>query len=260
MIENIDYTQFIYLFVLGSIFGSFLNVVIYRLPKGLSVIKPGSYCPNCQTEIKWYKNIPIFSYLFLKGKCSTCDKPISFLYPIVELLTGIIFVVFLYNSESILEFVVYIVIAMLFLCLVFIDFKDYLLPDVLLSIIFLVSLIYFGYEEGLNAWPRILFGLMTGTALWILRFASSLIYKKEAFGLGDVKLGALMGFLLGIPDALIAIFFGFVIAAFIFFFLIIFKKVSKDTCLPFGPYMVFGMISFLLYGEEIIQWYVKFFV
>ncbi len=260
MAEKIDYLYFVYLFILGSIFGSFLNVVIFRLPKGLSLINPGSYCPNCKTKIKWYENIPIFSYLFIKGKCTNCDKSISILYPIIELLTGIIFVIFLYNSNSIIEYIVFVVIAMLFLCLVFIDFKEYLLPDILLSIIFLIGLIYFGYNEGLNAWPRLLYGLMTGTMLWLLRYTSSLVYKKEAFGLGDVKLGALLGFLLGIPDALLAIFFGFVIAAFIFISLILLKKVSKDTYLPFGPYMVFGMISFLLCGEEIIHWYLDFFV
>jgi len=254
-----DYFYITLLFLAGIIFGSFLNVVIYRLPKGLSLIKPSSQCTHCGMSLKWHENIPLISYLFLKGKCSNCSKKISFVYPLVEIIAGLLFIVTALYTKNTIQFVFYIVLAMLFVALIFIDFKHYLLPDNLLIPAFLISLIYFGYTEKTEVMLRIMFGLMTGAALFLLRYITSKLYAKETFGMGDVKLGALIGFLIGSLNAYIAIFFGFIIAAVIFSFLIVLKKVNRNSYMPFGPYMVFGMLVFLLCGENIIHWYLHFF-
>jgi len=255
-----DYLQITYLFLLGTIFGSFLNVVIYRLPKGMSLIKPASQCSHCNTPIKWYENIPVFSYVFLKGKCANCKKKISLLYPTVEILNGILFVIIAVQTSGLFQFITFAIITMLFLCLIFIDFKNYILPDVLLVLIFLTGLIYFSYIESFGIIPRFFYAFITGITFFLLRFVTSKIYKKETFGLGDIKLGALIGFFVGSMKSFIAIFFGFIIAAIIFLMLIALKKVKRDTYMPFGPYIVFGMVVFLFYGEEIMHWYIHFFV
>ena len=104
-----DYFQIIYLFLLGSIFGSFLNVVIYRLPQGLSVIKPASHCISCNHIIKWYENIPIISFIILKGKCSNCNENISILYPAVEMITGLLFVILAVYSDGLFQYVFFII-------------------------------------------------------------------------------------------------------------------------------------------------------
>ena len=260
MIEHLDYTNLAIIFIVGLIFGSFMNVVIYRIPKSMSLIKPGSQCPQCSEKLKWYENIPLISYIFLLGKCSHCKTKISIQYPLVEILNGLLLIGIAYYSADIPQFIVFSLLGMTLLCLVVIDFKNYVLPDILIIIASVIVLIYFGYYERLGILPRFYYAILTGSGMYVLRMVTSKIYKKETFGLGDIKLSALIGFIVGYWDAFIAIFFGFILAAVIFTILIISRLQKKDAYLPFGPYLIFGMIFYILFGEEILRWYISFFI
>jgi leader peptidase (prepilin peptidase) / N-methyltransferase len=260
MLEYLDYTNLAIIFIAGLLFGSFMNVVIFRIPKSMSVIKPASQCPQCSEKLKWYENIPLISYIFLLGKCSHCKTKISMQYPLVEFFNGLLLIGIAYFSTDIPHFIIYSLLGMTLLCLVVIDFKNYILPDSLIIIASVIILIYFGYYENLGALPRFYYALLTGSGMYVLRMVTSKIYKKETFGLGDIKLSALIGFIVGYWDAFIAIFFGFILAAVIFTILIITRLQKKDTYLPFGPYLILGMILYIMYGDIVIRWYIKFFI
>lgn len=260
MIEYLDNTNIAIIYLVGLIFGSFLNVVIYRLPKSMSIIKPASHCPHCLESLKWYENIPLLSYLFLLGKCSHCKTKISLQYPLIEVLNGLLLLGVAYFSIDVLQFIVLSILCMTLFALVVIDFKYYILPDVLLIISSVIVILYLGYYERLEVLPRFYYALLTGSGMYVLRMVTSKLYKKETFGLGDIKLSTFIGFVIGYWDAFIAIFFGFILAAFIFAFLIITRLQKRDAYLPFGPYLIFGMIIYILYGEAILRWYINFFI
>ena len=260
MIEHLNYTNTSIIIIVGLLFGSFLNVVIYRIPKSLSVIKPASHCPNCSENLKWFENIPLISYVFLLGKCSHCKKKISIQYPLIEILNALLLLVIAYFSKDVPQFAVFSLLGMTLLCLIVIDFKNYILPDILIIISFAIILIYFSYYERLEVLVRFYYALLAGSGMYVLRMVTTKLYKKETFGLGDVKLSILIGFIIGYWDAFIAIFFGFVLAAVIFAFLIITRLQKKDSYLPFGPYLIFGMVFYILFGEEILRWYIGFFI
>jgi leader peptidase (prepilin peptidase)/N-methyltransferase len=149
---------------------------------------------------------------------------------------------------------------MTFLCLIVIDFKNYILPDILIIIGLIFSIVYFGYTEQIESFIRFYYAILTGSGLFVLRLLTTKIYKKETFGLGDVKLSFLIGYIIGGWDSFVAIFFGFVLAAFIFGFLILSKLQKKDAYLPFGPYLILGMVVYILYGEQILRWYIHLFM
>ncbi len=260
MIDKLDYANISIIFIVGLLFGSFLNVVIYRIPKSISLIKPASNCPNCSENLKWYENIPLLSYIFLFGKCSHCKTNISIQYPLIELLTGLMLIGIAYYSIDILQFIVFSLLGMTLLCLVVIDFKNYILPDILIIISFVIVLFYFGYSEKLEALPRLYYAILAGSGMYVLRMVTTKIYKKETFGMGDIKLSVLIGFIIGYWDAFVAIFFGFVLAAVIFSILIITRLQKKDAYLPFGPYLIFGMIFYIMYGELVLRWYISLFI
>jgi len=256
---DFNHTELITIFVLGLIFGSFLNVVIYRIPKDFSIIKPRSFCPECSENLKWYELIPLISYLRQIGKCSYCKSKISIQYPLVELGNGLLLIIIFYYSTDIPHFIFLSMLGMALLCLLVIDFKNFILPDVLIIFSFIVSVIYFGYYEKQQILPRFYFVLMASSGMYILRMITSIIYKKETFGLGDIKLSALIGFLVGQWETFIALFFGFFIAAVVFSFLMIIGLKKRDAYLPFGPYLIFGMVLYLLCGDELVNWYTSFF-
>jgi leader peptidase (prepilin peptidase)/N-methyltransferase len=252
MIDKLSFTNLTILFIVGIIFGSFLNVVIYRIPKSISIIKPSSFCPTCFNQLKWFENIPLLSYIILLGKCSHCKSNISIQYPLIELVNGFMIIGLLYFSNTIFQYIAFSVLSMTLLCLIVIDFKNYIIPDVLIIVSSVTTLIYFGFYEQFELVIRFYYSLLTGIGMYILRLITTKLYKKETFGLGDIKLSALIGFIIGSWSAYIAIFFGFILAAIIFTFLISFRIHNKNEYLPLGPYLVFGMVIYLLNEEKIL--------
>jgi len=272
---------YIFIFIFGTIIGSFLNVVIHRVPNEESIVFPNSACPNCEKPIKSYDNIPILSWLILGGKCRNCKNPISPRYLFVEILTGLLFLSVYWS----IGFNAFLPVALIFVAavvsLVFIDAEHMILPNVitypLLVFALLVRIIFpllFGenYFSDFRFFPlnrmddypvwltslvgAILGGIVGGGFLWLVGAIWKKLRGVDAMGLGDVKMMFAVGALLGWRLTLLSIFLGAFAGAVIGIFVIARQK-EKDfqTQIPFGIFLGIGSILSLLFGEQLIGWY-----
>jgi leader peptidase (prepilin peptidase)/N-methyltransferase len=280
-----EFIGYIFIFLFGAAVGSFLNVVIHRIPNEESIVFPNSACPNCKKSIKPYDNIPILSWLFLMGKCRNCKIPISARYPAVELLTALLFLLVYWQ----IGFNAFLPVCLIFVAatvaLIFIDAENMILPNVitypLLVFALLTRLIYplfFGWAffADLQVFPltylqdypvwlvslagSLLGGLVGGGSLWLVGAIWKHLRGVDAMGLGDVKMMFAVGALLGWRLTLLSIFLGAFSGAVIGVFLISRQK-EKDmqTQIPFGIFLGIGSIVALLFGEPIINRYLSMF-
>lgn len=249
----------IYVFVVGSCVGSFLNVCIYRIPEKKSIIRPGSHCPGCNTAIPWFQNIPVISYIFLKGKCHWCQIPISIRYPAIEVLTGILFLM-LYAKFSIsLPFFYWLVFTSVLITVSFIDFDHQIIPDVisLPGILIFSSSFYFIPE--MNLLQVGLGILLGGGSLYAVALGYYLLKKQEGMGGGDIKLLAMIGAATGVKGVLFTIFVGsFLGTCGGIVFILLSKTKESQPRIPFGPFLSLGAITYIFYGEILINWYFSF--
>lgn len=275
---------YVFIFVLGACIGSFLNVVIYRVPNELSLL-PSSACPNCKNGIKFYHNIPILGWLMLGGKCSTCKEPIAWRYPAVELLTALVFILTYWQ----IGFTVFLPVALVFvsvmIALLFIDSEHMILPNVITYPLFVAVVIvrvaypiaFSGYSfsdmgyfpiyllAGYPGWSISLAGallgaLVGGGSLWLVGAIWKALRGVDAMGLGDVKMMFGVGALLGWRVTILTIFLGAFSGALIGIALVL-KSKDRDlqTQLPFGIFLGIGSIVGLLFGERMIVWYLSTF-
>jgi leader peptidase (prepilin peptidase)/N-methyltransferase len=277
---------YILTFAFGAAVGSFLNVVIHRVPNEKSIIFPNSACPKCNGQIKPYDNIPILSWLILGGKCRNCKNPISVRYPAVELLTALLFVLVLWQIGFDPFLPVCLIFVTTIVALIFIDAENMILPDVinfpLLFFALLVRLIYplfFGasYFTDLKIFPlnrmedypvwlvsligAILGGLVGGGSLWLVGEIWKRLRGVDAMGLGDVKMMFAVGALLGWRLTLLSIFLGAFSGAIIGIVVIARQKDKNlQTQIPFGIFLGIGSIIALLFGEPLVKWYFDVFV
>jgi len=261
----------------GLVMGSFLNCIIYRLQTGESFLKGRSFCPHCRHALSWQDLIPVFSFLILKGKCRYCQKPISWQYPLVELATGIIFLLIVWNLEFgiCLEFgiwnLLFYLLISCFLIIIFVyDLKHYIIPDAVIYPAIAIAFLYQLFRM-LNFVNWNLFGIWNVES-GILRpissaFLASLFFLAIVFlsqgkwmGLGDVKLAFLMGLFLGFPNILVALFLAFFIGAIIGIGLIISGKRTLKSEVPFGPFLITGTFIALFWGSQITNWYLSLFI
>lgn len=232
---------FLYI-VMGLCFGSFLNVAILRIPKNESINFPSSYCPTCKHSLKWYHNIPLFSWIFLRGKCAFCHSPISYQYPLIELITMLLFVVSFYRQESLAQgFMVAILFALL-LALSLIDFRYKAVPDLLSIPALFIS---FFTHEPLMALQN---GLIFMGAFALLRMVISSVLKKEAMGEADIIIAGIIGALLGIKLGCAAIYIGALLA--LVGFMIVRKKGYE---LPFIPFLSLGLFITWAFDAPILK-------
>jgi len=273
-IELVFYT------LLGLIIGSFLNVCIYRIPLKKSIVFPGSACPNCGAAIRPYDNIPVLSYLILRGKCRGCGNPISMQYPLVELLSGIIF----YGCARTWEFAPPTYVNSLFLCiiliLIFTDLHHRLLlnvltlPGTLIGILLspfqmqdvyrgildvkVASLLNLANTSFAMPWiGSILGALFGGGFLFLVGFGYEKLRKRQGLGMGDVKMMSMVGAFLGYRLTLLTIFSGSLIGAILGVFLILFHKSNLQTKLAFGVFLGAGAIFSLFWGLPFLHWYLR---
>ena len=257
--------------LLGLCFGSFVNVLIYRLPKGFSLMGR-SFCPKCKKTISWYDNVPLLSYLLLKGRCRRCKKTISIIYPIIELSTALIFLVTFLASKglafgSYVTYMVYVYILIVLLIAVFvIDLKHYIIPDrfvvilCLLSIFFNLFFDFLNWKNGmLNFWSESSFvsGIIAAVLASGFFLLMILISKGKWMGLGDAKLSVFMGLFLGFPKIICALFLAFAMGAIIGVALICAKKKKIGSEIPFGPFLAIGTIVSMFFGNQVISWYLR---
>lgn len=240
----------VYAFIFGCLIGSFLNVVILRMPIEKNLVSDRSACPKCGTQLKWYHNIPIFSFLFLKGKCGFCQARISWRYPLIELLTGLISFWLLPDHLSIENFGFYLFffsIACIFICHFFIDIDHQLLLDKL-NIYLLILII--PYSVFHFHWIHWLLGGVLGFLVPL--FVTWLFYKvrgQVGLGGGDIKLFGILGIMLGPMGIFFTIFLSCFVGAIIGLTMIATKKLSKENPLPFGPSILI-VASFQIFFPE----------
>jgi len=236
----------IYTFVLGAVVGSFLNVCISRLPENKSLVRPGSRCPKCENPIKWHDNLPIISFIILRGKCRNCGEPISLQYPAVELLTAVLFVLLMHRFNNFAAFAIYMVFTCALVVVTFIDLKHYIIPN---------EISIPGIVVGLLS----LIGCVTGGGLLYLTALFSLaVFKKEGMGGGDIKLLAMVGAFLGWKLALMTIVVGSVMGAIVGVAMILLRLKERGDYIPFGPYLALGAVLSMLYGGRILELYLMF--
>ena len=235
--------------------GSFSNVCIYRIPRNESIIYPASHCPKCRSEIKPFDNIPLLSFILLKGRCRHCKTKISIRYPMVELLSGLIYLIIYLIYGLSVQTLIYIILSSALIIIAFIDLNQQIVPDVIslpgIVIGFIVSF-FVHYISFINSALGIVVG---GGIILFIGIAGSLIFKKEAMGGGDVKLAAMIGAFLGWRYIIISLFLGFFLGALAGIILIIAKIKKREDVIPFGPFIVLGSLITLLWGEQIISWY-----
>jgi leader peptidase (prepilin peptidase)/N-methyltransferase len=241
--------------IFGLFIGSFVNVCIYRIPRRESVLWPASHCPSCRKAIAIYDNIPIVSYLFLKGRCRACRVAISRRYPLVELLNGAGYGVSLWWFGWDWSTVVYMFLFSVLLVVTFIDLSHQIVPDVItlpgipLGMLCAATILPVGI---LNSVMGILIG---GGLLWGLAWISPYIFGKEGMGGGDIKLMAMIGAFLGWKPTLLAIMMGALIGSVIGIALIALKMLRRDQYVPFGPFLSLGSVLAMFFHHEIITWY-----
>jgi len=245
----------------GLAWGSFLNVVIYRVPRKISIIRPPSCCPHCQKRIKFYDNIPVLSFILLRGKCRFCRQKISFRYPLVELLTALSFIVlYIYNSYALsLFFFASCLFTSALIALTFIDYDYQILPDTVTLPVFTLALIYSSFRHDLNI-KQALIGAGVGAGFLLLVYgAYYLLRKKEGMGLGDVTMMLMIGAFLGWRQTFFTLVLASFAGALVGIFFIFFKKKSLQTSLPFGTFLGPAAYFSLVWGEKIIRAYLSLF-
>lgn len=255
----IEIFLYILIFFLGASIGSFLNVCIYRIPEGKSIVSPPSSCPNCNTQIQFYDNLPIISYLMLFGRCRNCKAPISIQYPIVEALTGIFAILVLYYFGFTIDSLIYFAFISSLIVITFIDLKLQIIPDIIslpgIIIGFICSslLLPTGF---INSLLGILVG---GGSLFLVAYCYKKIAGIEGMGGGDIKLIAMVGAFLGWKAVIITIFAGSFIGAIIGTIAMLIQKKDTKYAIPFGPFLAFGAVFYLFFGQDFINWYIKVF-
>ncbi|PTX16995.1 MULTISPECIES: prepilin peptidase [Halanaerobium] len=240
------------LFITGLVIGSFLNVVIYRLPTGKSIIYPPSHCPNCGHKLSMLELIPVLSYIFLRGKCKNCKADISIRYPIIELLTGIIFIInYIYISDLII-LAAGLVFSSLMIVLTMIDVDHQILPDQLTLGGLVVGLSFSFFRTDITFIYSLIGVLAAGGLLFLIAFLS-----KGGMGGGDIKMMAMVGSFTGPVIAVTAVFLGALIALMAHLPGVISGKTGMKTKLPFGPFLAVASLILWFYSEELFAMYLS---
>jgi len=253
----------------GAVFGSFLNVLIFRLSKGQSPFTGRSKCPSCKKQISWQQNIPLVSFFVLRGRCANCGRKISWHYPLVELLTTSLFLWWYLigmnffrlegNSLEMIQPLFWLTIGMLLLVVFFADLWFGVIPDLINQLIFVfalsyrVALVVFGEMQGAD----FVYSLVSGAALFLIFYFLVWITRGKGFGMGDVKLAPGLGLLLGWQKTIVLWFISFVLGSLVALALLILGKKTLKQTIPFGPFLVVGTGVALLFGDKLWVWYMS---
>jgi len=246
----------VFVFIFGLCIGSFLNCVIYRLEHKKS-LGGRSFCPKCKHVLSWKDLFPLFSWLFLGAKCRYCKKKISWQYPVLELATGLLFLlVYFTGNGNFLSLLFLLYVACALIVIFVYDFKHYIIPDSVLFPLIGVSIIYGVFMNPEMMAEYILAAIIASGFFYAIFFVSN----GRWMGFGDVKLAVFMGLLLGLKNVILALFLAFFFGAIIGLILMFLKKKGLKSEIPFGPFLILGTFVALLWGQYIIQWYANLFV
>ena len=246
-------------FIFGACIGSFIHVCIYRIPNSTSIIYPPSACPHCNTQIRFYDNIPLISYLWLRGRCRHCNQAIALRYFLVEIIGGGLALVTLFNYGVSFEGFIYYVFITILLIISFIDIDSKTIPDMItipgIPLFFLASF----------ALPKVttidsLFGILAGGgSLFIVALIYYLFTKKEGMGGGDIKLLAMIGAIIGWQGVLFTVFIASAVGTLTGLLMMPSTKMSLKMAVPFGPFLSIGAIIYIFFGAQMTFWYLHLF-
>jgi leader peptidase (prepilin peptidase)/N-methyltransferase len=258
----------VFVFLIGACIGSFLNVCVYRIPKRLSLIRPGSHCPRCGSPVRWWDNIPILSYILLRGRCRDCGVRISVQYPLIESLTALFLLLVYYQFGFSVSFIGYSIFSVLLILIFFIDLHHLIIPDLLtvpgigLGVLFTwlagrapAAIGRPWLAEGLR---ESLIGAVVGASILLLAaYLGKLAYKKDVMGGGDVNLAAMVGAFLGWKFLLLTLFISFLSGSVAGLILVGARRKTMASQIPFGPFIAGSALFVLIHGEGLLAFYLS---
>jgi leader peptidase (prepilin peptidase)/N-methyltransferase len=246
--------------LLGAIVGSFLNVVIIRVPQGASIVFPGSHCPGCRTKLHWYDNIPIVSFIVLRGKCRSCKMQISRQYPLVELTMAIMAYSLFSRFSFSLLFGIYFILCAALLAIILIDFYHQIIPDVI-SLPGILLGFAFSFINPATTWQSSAIGILLGGGILYAIAASYYLFtKREGMGGGDIKLLAMIGAFLGWQSLPFVIFGSSLLGSVVGIGAMLKQKKGGKTVIPYGPFLSIAAIIYLYYQQEIGELFIMFYL
>jgi leader peptidase (prepilin peptidase)/N-methyltransferase len=245
-------------FFLGTIVGSFLNVCIHRIPQGKSIIAPASHCPRCKTPIRFYDNIPLVSFIILKGRCRKCEAPISRRYPLVEFLMGLFSLMLLLRFGISTLYLIYLAFFASLTLVSFIDLPLRIIPDVISLPGIVIGLVISFLHPQMSVKDSLIGVLLGGGSLYVVASVYHVITKREGMGGGDVKLLAMIGAFIGWKGVLFTILCSSFIGTVVGVTLMLVSSADSKYAVPFGPFLSLGAVIYVLWGEALITWYLGF--
>ncbi len=250
------FLYYLFIFFIGISFGSFLNAWVYRTRENVKITQGRSMCPHCRRRLKWHENIPLFSFFFLKGRCYVCKNNISWEYPMVEFIMGLLFVLaaainhhklFTLSPELVRDWIIIFVLAFVFLY----DLKFREILDAA-TIPTAIVLFLFSMAMGWHSWQSMTLGVVVAAGFFLLQYVVS---KGRWIGGGDIRLGLLMGVILGWPVILVGLMIAYVVGAITSMMLVALQKRELSGETPFGTYLAFGTVVAMFWGQQIVNWY-----
>lgn len=248
---------YLFAFVIGAVIGSFLNVCIHRLPAGESVVYPPSHCPGCGERIRSRDNVPLLSYVLLRGRCRSCGAAISVRYPVVEALSGALLVLLLYLLGLSPRLGVYGAFVAALIVVSFIDLDHQIIPDVISLPGIVVGLVASALGQGPPLLDSLLGALLGGGMLYAVAVGYHAFTGREGMGGGDIKLLAMIGAFLGWRGVLVTLIVGSFTGAVVGISLILVRRTDSRVPIPFGPFLALGAVCALAFGDRLITWYLQ---
>ena len=236
----------------GLVIGSFLNVVIARMPEGKSVWRPRSACPGCGTLIHWYDNIPVVSFVALRGRCRACAMAIPSRYPLIEVVTAGAFVLAYLLFGATLDFLIAAALLAALIAITAIDLRHQIIPDVI-TLPGIVAGVVLNLATGRVGWLDSLIGIAVGGGIFLV----IILVSGGGMGGGDMKLGAMLGAFLGWKLGLLALLLGVLAGGAVAVVLLLLGRKGRKDAIPFGPYLALGGAIALLWGDQVLAWYLS---
>jgi leader peptidase (prepilin peptidase)/N-methyltransferase len=256
-----NYPELTLAFVLGVIIGSFLNVVIYRLPRHQKMAFDRSRCPQCRQQLRWYHNVPLLSYLLLRGRCAFCGCRIAIRYPIVEVLNGLIYAYLLWHLGLTVELAAFALLSSALVAIFFIDLDFQIIPDVITLPGLLIGLLLSLLPGGIGIIDALIGAAAGGGSLYLIALLGDWLFKKESMGGGDIKMAAMLGAFLGWEKVLLVFIMSAVIGLVVSVALMVFSsRLRRERIIPFGPFLAAAAFISVLYGDAIIAFYLSRFL
>lgn len=256
---GMNWFELTYLAILGLAIGSFLNAVVYRLPRKMPFGLSRSVCPKCGKQIRALDNIPLVSYFILRGRCRDCKSKISSRYPAIEALNAAVYVWLYFHYGLSLELAMAALSSSALLAIIFIDLEHMIIPDVITLPGIALALAYSLTSAGMGILPSLLGALVGGGSLYLIAILGDWLFKKESMGGGDIKMAAALGALLGWKNVLLVFFVSALIGVLASIFVMAFSaKFRRERMLPFGPFLALAGFYAMIYGEKTIKLYTDY--